>query len=308
MELFQKFLNKVGRGYGQIDKNVFGGLLPGGAATPIGVVLQGYKPAKGEKPFSSTERRAASLVDAVAGAVAGAQPFVEKTIKAAPRPIQNVISSGLNALPFSANLFGRYYTGIGEKNLKIPETATAGIKDVLTNLNKARPQLIKESESRLESASEMLKRVRSGTFQALPGGFVPSAKTLNDIVAASKSDLNRIKKGDIPFDAYKAMDQNPLTSPATSLGMVWFEPTGQGYQAKEKYDFVYGDADRKEIGPYPGGVLLSPSQQMATATVTKPFVPPGVSTGPTMHPLTNFGRAIVSKLPDKSFEYLINIR
>lgn len=32
--IFQQFLNKVGRGYGQIDKNIFGGLLPGGAATP----------------------------------------------------------------------------------------------------------------------------------------------------------------------------------------------------------------------------------------------------------------------------------
>jgi hypothetical protein len=30
-ELFQKFLNKVGRGYGQVDKNVFGGLLPRGS-------------------------------------------------------------------------------------------------------------------------------------------------------------------------------------------------------------------------------------------------------------------------------------
>lgn len=31
MELFQRFLNKAGRGYGQVDKNLFGGLLPGGA-------------------------------------------------------------------------------------------------------------------------------------------------------------------------------------------------------------------------------------------------------------------------------------
>jgi hypothetical protein len=30
-DLFQKFLNRVNRGYGQVDKNVFGGLLPGGS-------------------------------------------------------------------------------------------------------------------------------------------------------------------------------------------------------------------------------------------------------------------------------------
>jgi hypothetical protein len=33
--IFQQFLNKVGRGYGQVDKNVFGGLLPGGAASAV---------------------------------------------------------------------------------------------------------------------------------------------------------------------------------------------------------------------------------------------------------------------------------
>lgn len=32
MEIFQRLLNKVNRGYGQLDKNVFGGVLPGGAS------------------------------------------------------------------------------------------------------------------------------------------------------------------------------------------------------------------------------------------------------------------------------------
>jgi hypothetical protein len=32
MDLFQRFLNQVNRGYGQIDKNVFKGVLPGGAS------------------------------------------------------------------------------------------------------------------------------------------------------------------------------------------------------------------------------------------------------------------------------------
>jgi len=32
-DLFQKFLNRVGRTYGQADKTLFGGLLPGGAAS-----------------------------------------------------------------------------------------------------------------------------------------------------------------------------------------------------------------------------------------------------------------------------------
>ena len=37
MDLFQNLLNKVSRGYGQVDKGVFKGLLPGGAAISPGV-------------------------------------------------------------------------------------------------------------------------------------------------------------------------------------------------------------------------------------------------------------------------------
>jgi hypothetical protein len=307
MELFQKFLNKARRGYGQVDKNVFGGLLPGGAATPIGAALQGYVPPKGVKPIPDTTRRMASLVDAATGAIAGAQPFIENTIKSSPDPVQNVIASGLNALPFSVNLFGRYYTGLGDKNLEIPQSATAGIKPILENLSRARPQGIKEYESQIDNANLMLNAVRSGTFKALPGAITPSAEVLNDSLAALKSNLRRIKKGDIPFDAYRTNDNNPLTSPATSFGNLWFEPVNKGYQAKEKYDFVYGGADHT-MGPFAGGIQLSPSQEMALSAVTKPEVPKGVVAGPTMNPLTHFGRAIVSKLPDKSFEYLINIR
>jgi len=35
MELFQRFLNRVGRTYGQADKRLFGGMLPGGADSPL---------------------------------------------------------------------------------------------------------------------------------------------------------------------------------------------------------------------------------------------------------------------------------
>jgi len=35
MELFQRFLNRVGRAYGQADKRLFGGMLPGGADSPL---------------------------------------------------------------------------------------------------------------------------------------------------------------------------------------------------------------------------------------------------------------------------------
>lgn len=317
-DLFQQFLNRVNRNYGQVDKNVFGGFLPGGAATPIGAAFQRSSIPKNQQP-SGFERRKAALIDSAATGIANAQPFVERTIKTSPEPVQDAIASGLNALPFSVNLFSRYYTGLGNKNLQIPERATRGIKEILDTSVVNTGKRIKESQSLVENLSSMLDALRNNKFplqQATAsgpfGGYVPQPQEINNALAQEKSKLNRIKQGDVPFYAYSALDNNPLTSPATSFGSLWFSPTKDGYTANEKYDFVYGAADAKApIGPLPGGVILpDPSQEMALNAAKEIQLSnkkeQTVST--TSHPLTFFGRSIVMKIPDKSFTYPINIR
>ena len=318
MDLFQRFLNQVGQGYGQVDKNIFGGLLPGGAATPIGAAFQRSSVPKTQQP-SGFERRKASLIDAAATSLSKAQPFVEKTIKAVPEPVQNVIASGLNTLPFSANLFSRYYTGLGDRNLQIPESATHGIRQFLDKSAAHTKQRIKTSQANVETLSSMLDAVRNKKFPLQYanasgpfGGYVPLAEEINDALAEEKSKLNRIKKGDIPFYGYSSANNNPLTSPATSFGSLWFTPNKDGYTANEKYDFVYGAADAKvPMGPFPmGEVFLNPSQEAALKAANGIQLPNTnrQMTSPTGHPLTFFGRSIVMKMPDKSFIYPINIR
>lgn len=243
MELFQKFFNQVKRGYGQVDKNVFGGLLPAGAATPIGAAYKGAVIPKEFrsmfKPMPESTRRFASVLDAVAGGIAKAQPFVENTIKATPEPIQNTFASGLNNLPFSVNLFSRYYTGLGNKNLQVPESVTTGIKEKLNTAPQRRENAIIKMKEDLENATQLL-----GTFKAK--GNTEATQELNDAVAEIKSNLNRVEQGHIPFSTYGTKNTNPLTSPGTSLGSVWFEPKDKGYIAKEKYDFMYGNKDAKD--------------------------------------------------------------
>lgn len=307
---FQNFLNKVGRGYGQLDKNIFGGLLPGGAATPIGAALQNTILPKGIIKPNPTERRVASLLDATAGALAGAQPVIQRTIQSMPGPVQEGIASGLNALPFSANLFSRYYTGMGNKNLEVPESITSGLKDQLNKLRGYQPLAIKNLKEEVQGTSQMLDRVRKGTLKPLKIGsseYMPTAQELNNALAETKSRLNRITKGDIPVSYYSGLNSNPLTSAATSIGRTWFKPKDQGYQANEKYDFMYADADRTDIqGPFLNNIPFTPSQLMSLNAAQK-IVSGKQPLDPTMNPLTNFGRAVVSKLPDKSFDYLINV-
>lgn len=91
MELFQKFLNRVGRTYGQVDKNVFGGLLPGGAASTISPLKQ------------KTQSTATNAGKALAGAA-------------------------MNQLPDRANLFARYVTGVGNTNLQLDPSTLMGLR------------------------------------------------------------------------------------------------------------------------------------------------------------------------------------
>jgi hypothetical protein len=303
-DLFQKFLNRVNRGYGQVDKNVFGGLLPGGAATPIGGAFQRSGIPKDQQP-SNFDRRKASLIDAAATEIAKAQPTVERTVQAAPPVVQQMVSKGLNALPFSANLFGRYYTGMGASGLEIPETMTKQVGQAIDN-----PGYFKKILSDSIEEEKNLNAILNNPNAA--GMNEPSMrKYANDALAETRSRIKRMQAGDVPYSPYATQGQrNPLTSPSTSFGNVWFSPSKDGYSANEKYDFVYGAADQKvPMVQLPGGIAqLDPSQEAAFTSAVGLQGPQGMIPAASAHPLTFFGRSIVMKMPDKSFTYPINIR
>jgi hypothetical protein len=308
-DLFQKFLNRVNRSYGQVDKNVFGGLLPGGAATPIGAAFQRSGIPKGAQP-TDLERRQASLIDAAASSISKAQPFAERAIRSSPLIVQQGISKGLNALPFSANLFGRYYTGIGPTGLEVPKELTSEVNKVIS-----KPDYQKKILKASLDEEKNLSAILNSPYAA--GMDMPNVrKFANDALAETRSRIKKMQTGQIPYNAYEnSPGSNPLSSPSTSLGRTWFTPSNQGYTANEKYDFTYGAADRKEpMQQLPSGVApLDPSQETAlgVARATQ-YLFSGIGGGPTFspsaHPLTNFGRAVVMKIPDKSFTYPINIR
>ena len=301
---FQKFLNRVGRTYGQADKNLFGGLLPGGAATPIGAAFQRSGIPKNQQP-SDFDRRKASLIDAAATGIAKAQPIVERAVQAAPPVVQQTVSKGLNALPFSANLFGRYYTGMGATGLEIPEAMTKQVGKAIDN-----PGYFKKILADSMEEEKNLNAILNNPNAA--GMNEPSMrKYANNALAETRSRIKRMQTGDVPYSPYATQGQrNPLTSPSTSFGNVWFSPSKDGYIANEKYDFVYGAADQKvPMVQLPGGIAqLDPSQEAAFTSAVGLQGPQGMIPAASAHPLTFFGRSIVMKMPDKSFTYPINIR
>jgi hypothetical protein len=303
MDLFQNLLNRVSRGYGQVDKNVFGGLLPGGAATPIGAAFQRSSIPKNQQP-SNFDRRKAALIDAAATGIGKAQPFVERAIQASPPIVQQGISKGLNALPFSANLFGRYYTGLGSTGLEIPQELTSSVDKVISKPD-YRKKIFDAAVEEEKSLNAILNSPHA-TGMNMP----EMRKFANHALAETRSRIKRMETGDIPYTPYStSTENNPLTSPSTSFGNVWFSPDKKGYTADEKYDFAYGAADRKvPMQQLPGGIApLDPSQEAALNSATGMGLPNGAAPPPSAHPLTFFGRSIVMKMPDKSFMYPINI-
>jgi len=90
MKLFQKFLNKVNRGYGQVDKNVFGGLLPGGSDSRLIT-----------SPQATLTRKIQKVTNAITP--------INIRDKVAIPILDKGIESGI--LPATPSMFARYLSG-----------------------------------------------------------------------------------------------------------------------------------------------------------------------------------------------------
>ena len=122
-DFFQKFLNRVNRGYGQVDKNVFGGLLPGGAAS-------------------------------------AASPVKQKAQATAVNTGKVLAGAAMNQLPDRANLFARYVTGVGNTNLQLDPSTLMGLRAAASPEPMAKgmvPNPFKMPEEILVSMEQRLK-------------------------------------------------------------------------------------------------------------------------------------------------------
>lgn len=291
-----QLFNKARRGYGQVDKNVFGGLLPGGAATPIGAGFQGVKEVRGGPPLpSELTRKTASVIDRLSNRIAGAQPVVESIVKGLPGPVRTGLSAGLNRVPFSANLFARYYTGLGNEGLQVPKDITTGIS-----------QQVNEPGYK-EGVLNDLRGQKEGLMQSVP--YLPNSS----FVAEINSDLKKVEQGIYPYNPYprygrSTSNNNPLTSPGTSVGRAWIKPKdGGGFEGTDKYNFEYADADKFDkvmSGTGIGLDYLPPSKlQALRAAGYDPYLAPSLQGHVTRAPIVEFLRGVVMQLPDKSFSY-----
>ena len=330
--IIKQLFDKARRGYGQVDKNVFGGLLPGGAATPLGAKFQEVQKQTGQPPNSAvghsreplTYSKTAALLDTIATRLAGSQPFVENIVKNSPDFVRQPLVGVLNTLPISANLFSRYYTGIGNENLQIPSKLIDTVSEqVLRDQNLSNsaktssayqmPSVKEMEELNAKLAQRRLNLIESGAVTDETGAIRSRA---NDELAQSRSYLTKLNSGQIQYVPYGNVTDkgNALDSPATAFGRLWLKPTPTGFQANERYDFKYADADRsRDNREY----NVTPSQEQILMLVDEikrrsPFSnSPGRRTDDynslaNEDPLTVFGKAVVMKGQGRPFDYEVD--
>lgn len=99
MELFQQFVNRAKRGYGQLDKNIFGGLLPGGAASPLAPAKKTVQEIV--SPQNVRDFAAIPLLDTAmeAGAIPAAPAMFARFLSGTEKPLTKLHPDLLKEIP-----------------------------------------------------------------------------------------------------------------------------------------------------------------------------------------------------------------
>lgn len=296
MELFQQFLNKARRGYGQVDKNVFGGLLPGGAAS-----------------FAS--------------------PVKQQIKNVADTGVKTLAGTAMNQLPDRANLFARYVTGVGNANLQLDPSTLGELRAAATVPPTAMgmiPNPSKVPEEILVGMQKSLETWRPGTLNSPVGNFVRQAVA----EGIKNRDLPDFVRGPIPAYGPGLAQSGPVrpygrpdlgTAVTNTLGAynVNVDP-GKSINIKDVYDMVNPGEDPDLVsGKFQPIKAIEEIQSIWDPTkgyfARKKMVapaPPGQQPGygqmretksQFASPATALGRALLYALPVKPQPYDVDI-
>jgi hypothetical protein len=300
MELFQKFLNRVGRTYGQADKTLFGGLLPGGAASFVSPVKQ------------KVQATAVNTGKVLAGAA-------------------------MNQLPDRANLFARYVTGVGNTNLQLDPSTLMGlrtaaspepmVKGIVPNPFKVPEEILVLMEQRLKTGDprnlnspmgdEMRRRVEEGRKNrnapdfvsvlvpghgpGLPqtGAYVPYGnrsvgKEVTNTLGAFNAEV-------VPGKSIRFIDTYDMLNSSEDPELVSgrFQPMKAIEEIQSIWDPSKGSLQRSVPDVFKQKSKRKYSQAEETIKAT--------SQSPTSSPATALGRAMLYAMPWKPTAYPVDV-
>ena len=294
------------------------------------------------RPFADPNQRTfeedlANIVDMGVGAAAKARPYLKKFVQNLGEGQRSMLGSVMNQLPTSANLLGRYYTGLKDENLEFSDRYKQGLgamvkqADELTGTQRLRlRQDEQDAAFAIKDAEKNLAKLKAG--EQLPMFFGRplteadmryQREMNNHRLAHVRSMLRKMDEGKIIFATQAGTDKgNPLESTGTSLGSAYFTKNPDGtYSTTEDYDFMYANADQKRK-PIQGPVdakseyknpdrpsLGMVRQAVETFLGRREDDVPGYSMKDIAGAaaVTDIGRSLVSRFEDDPFTYTLTV-
>jgi hypothetical protein len=294
------------------------------------------------RPFADPSQRTfeedlANIVDMGVGAAAKARPYLKKFVQNLGEGQRSMLGSVMNQLPTSANLLGRYYTGLKDENLEFSDRYKQGLgamvkqADELTGTQRLRlRQDEQDAAFAIKDAEKNLAKLKAG--EQLPMFFGRplteadmryQREMNNHRLAHVRSMLRKMDEGKIIFATQAGTDKgNPLESTGTSLGSAYFTKNPDGtYSTTEDYDFMYANADQKRK-PIQGPVdakseyknpdrpsLGMVRQAVETFLGRREDDVPGYSMKDIAGAaaVTDVGRSLVSRFEDDPFTYTLTV-
>lgn len=292
--IFQNFLNTVGRSYGQVDKKIFNGILPGGAASVV-------------------------------------SPIRQQVNQAVTNTTKQVAGAALNQLPDRANLFGRYITGVGNTNLQLDPSTLSDLRRAASPepiTQGTIPNPFKIPEEVLTSMQQQLKNTNDKTNSPLNIFLKKSIeegiknKNESDFISGSVYGYGPGVVQSGPVRPYRRTDVgNSVTNTLGSYN-VQVDP-GKTITFKDTYDMVNPSEDPDLVSgkfqpmkaieeiqsiwdPTKGHFGHSNNSMLSPKTSNQYGQMQGTKSSATS-PATALGRALLYALPVKPTPYDINI-
>lgn len=252
MELFQQLLNKAKQKYGQADRNIFGGLLPGGAASPLSTpkaTIQKIASPQGARDFV-----AVPLLDTAmqAGVVPATPAMFARFLSGTEQPLTKLHPDLLKEIPAAVEKASTpqtvtnpewnqaYNQVLAEKKAEFKDPVTAKMF-AMDYMNKS--QIPREIQNTLVIDKQGRIPVQYGHY----GDFSALTETLGQFYADKKTgeitdrydfnyympdnldpDLTNIKSG---FDLLRGGNPRGLIPFSNALGLI---KPGSGYPIQVK--------------------------------------------------------------------------
>jgi hypothetical protein len=243
MELFQKFLNQVGRKYKEADKALGGWLPGGGVASPLSRAKQ-----EGERRLAEQIKQKQQEYVGQPGRFAGQGPVlnaVRAVTQAGANPVGIALGDqatvqkvsnyyaqnpGLqNEFDLNTNMFLRYLSGTGAEGLKVsPDVGRQIYADV------------KQQEKQFSSPQYREDLLRNPANPAYMKENLLAGKTPVYYGGSSEAIA--------PHNALLPTDTGQRWQLDKSLGSYWAEPTDTGYAiTNERYNFGYAPTKKEGV-------------------------------------------------------------